>query len=200
MSSTTTKEPKTKKKVAKTVTPKTTSSHPPYRNMIIATLTKLALEKKPGTLKSISDHITNTYAAGNHSHLKQSLKRLVDSKELVKPKGIGLTGSFKLSKALQEASKKKKKPASKTAAKKPAAPKKAKPATASAKKPSPKKPSPKKSPAKTKPKPKPKPKDAKKPKKTTEAATKAAAKPAAKTKKPPAKKPKTPKKAAAKKK
>ena len=171
--------------------PAAPAAHPKYSVMIKAAIASLK-ERGGSSRQAISKYVKANYKVGENSdvHLKQALKRLVASKELVQPKGTGASGSFKIAKAA-EAPKKKpakkpsaaaKKPAgSKPAAKKPAAKK-------AAKKPASKAGAGKKAAAKKSSSPKKS--AAKKPaaKKAT-AAKKSPAKKAVKAKKPAAKKP-----------
>ena len=193
----------------KTKAVKKPSVHPVYKDMVISVVKNSTRKGKSriAIIKEIQENFSIN-SPQHEKHTKQCLKRLIDDGKLVKVKGLGVSGSFKLSKScLESEGKKKRKSASaqKPAAKKPttdsstvAAASTTKKPAAPAKKPTPKK-SPKK-PAATKPKAKDAPK--KKPTATI-AASKPVAKtnkPAAKARKPPAKKPKTPKKAAQKKK
>ena len=115
---------------------------------------KLLFEGRKGvSLIAISKAIESKNKVGpRHStSLKLAMKRMLESGALVKPKGVGLAGSFKLAKPEKKpvAAKKpaaKKSPAKKPAAKKPAAKKAAKKPAAKkvTKKPAAKKASPKK--------------------------------------------------------
>ena len=111
----------------------------------------VALKERSGSSRqAIEKYIKANYKVGEvGSHLKMALKRFAASGKLVHTKGVGASGSFKLSKEEKKEKKPKKKPAAKPkkpvakkAAKKPAANKAAKKPTA--KKPAAKKPAVKK--------------------------------------------------------
>lgn len=160
-----------KKVVKKTVKPRAAPTHPPVAEMVNAAI-KTLKDRKGSSLPAIKKYMTVTYNVdcGKLAHyIKAYLKTAVTSGKLVQTKGVGASGSFKLSAAAKVEPKKK-------PAKKPVAKKAKSPAKKAAKKPAAKK-----SPAKAK---KPAAKKAKSP---------------AKAKKAPAKKTKTPKKPAAKK-
>merc|ERR1712233_239769 len=124
---------------------KAAPSHPPYSKMITDAIVAEG-GRKGVSLIAISKAIESKNKVGpRHStSLKLAMKRMLESGALVKPKGVGLAGSFKLAKPEKKPVVKKpaaKKPAKKVvkkAAKKPAAKKPTK--KAPAKKTSPKKP------------------------------------------------------------
>lgn len=199
---------KPKAKPAKARKPVVKSDHPSYKEMVTASIAKLA-ERNGSSRQAIVKAVKNDYKVNEKADqfIKLALKRMTENKELIQVKGVGASGSFKVNKEKKAATKKAKagtkskaaakpKPAAKKATtpkkttKKPAAKKAAaKPKKAVAKKAS----TPKKAAAK---KPAAKKAAAKKPS-TKPAAKKAAAKP--KAKKPAAKPAAKPKKAAAKK-
>merc|ERR1712130_449281 len=129
---------------------KAAPSHPPYSKMITDAIVAEG-GRKGVSLIAISKAIEskNKVGARHSTSLKLAMKRMLESGALVKPKGVGLAGSFKLAKPEKKPVVKKpaakkspaKKPAKKVvkkAAKKPAA--KAPAKKAPAKKTSPKKP------------------------------------------------------------
>ena len=168
----------------KSVKPRAKSTHPPVAEMVTAAI-KALKDRKGSSLPAIKKYMTVNYNVdcGKLAHyIKAFLKSAVASGKLVQTKGVGASGSFKLSAAAKVEPKKKpvKKPAAKKSpakkvVKKPAA-KKAK-SPAKAKNPAAKK---AKSPAKAKKAPAKKAKTPKKPAATTPAANKAVKKPAAK--------------------
>lgn len=109
------------KKVAK---PKKAASHPKYSDMITAAIVNDA-SRGGASRQSIQKYVRKNYKVGDNAdvQIKLALKRLVASGELKHTKGIGASGSFKLSKP--EDSKKSTKPAA-AKAKKAAKPPKAK--------------------------------------------------------------------------
>merc|ERR1712233_46389 len=134
---------------------KAAPSHPPYAKMITDAIVAEG-GRKGVSLIAISKAIESKNKVGpRHStSLKLAMKRMLESGALVKPKGVGLAGSFKLAKpekkpaAVKKPAAKKspaknpaaKKPAAKKAVKKPAAKKVTKkPAVKKAVKKSPKK-------------------------------------------------------------
>merc|ERR1712130_413014 len=130
---------------------KAAPSHPPYSKMITDAIVAEG-GRKGVSLIAISKAIEskNKVGARHSTSLKLAMKRMLESGALVKPKGVGLAGSFKLAKPEKKpaAVKKpaaKKSPAKNPAAKKPAAKKAVKkPAKKVTKKPAVKKASPKK--------------------------------------------------------
>uniref|UniRef100_A0A914KVG8 H15 domain-containing protein n=1 Tax=Meloidogyne incognita TaxID=6306 RepID=A0A914KVG8_MELIC len=125
------KSPKASKK------PKSPSDHPPYKSMIKKALDELK-EKKGASRLAILKFIMSHYKLGENpakinAHLKQALKRGVQTGSLKQTKGIGAAGSFILGegKAIKIVSKS-------------VSPKKAKAKTAGVKKPAVKKATPKK--------------------------------------------------------
>lgn len=164
-------------KVKKTPKPKKAASHPKYSDMIKAAIVNDA-SRSGASRQSIQKYVRKNYKVGDNAdvQIKLALKRLVASGMLKHTKGVGASGSFKLSKP--EDSKKSTKPAAaKPKPKKAAKPPKAKKAAAKPKKVAKKTPEKKKAAA------------AKKVKKVTKKATPAKAKKAA-AKKPRAAKPK----------
>ena len=176
------KSPAKKKPVA----PKKPADHPPYIEMIKAATVALK-EQNGSSRQAIEKYIKANYKVADVGpHLKMALKRGAAGGKLLHTKGVGASGSFKVSKQEKKEKKPKKKPAAKPktpaakkVAKKPAAKKAAK--KPAAKKTAAKKPEAKK-PAAKKPTKKP---AAKKPA-AKNSPNKAAKKPAAKK---PAKKP-----------
>jgi len=130
---------------------KAAPSHPPYAKMITDAIVAEG-GRKGVSLIAISKAIESKNKVGpRHStSLKLAMKRMLESGALVKPKGVGLAGSFKLAKPEKKPAAKKpaakKSPAKKPAAKKPAAKKAVKKPAAKkvTKKPAAKKASPKK--------------------------------------------------------
>lgn len=157
------------------------AEHPTYKVMVTAAIT--ALKNRNGSSRqAIQKYIETNYKGINNctQHLRKAIQGMVTAGDLVRTKGTGVAGSFKVVKKAEPKKPKAKKPAAKkpakkTATKKPAAKKTAAKKTAAKKKPATKKPATKKPAAK---KPAAKKPAAKKP---------AAKKPAAK--KPAAKKP-----------
>ena len=148
------------------------ADHPKYIEMIVTAI--IALKERNGSSRqAIEKYITSNYKVGERAgqFIKAALKRGVTSGKLVHTKGVGASGSFKVSK--EEKKKEAKDPA--PAKKKPAA----KPATKA------KKPAAKKVPAKEKPAAKPVKKAKKPTKKQTASVSKTSP-----SKKPSAKKPK----------
>lgn len=95
---------------SKTVTPKATPSHPTYSVMIKATF---QISKSLSKIR-IDKYIKDNYTVNDASHarsLKVALKRMLSNGILVKPKGTGLGGSFKLNKSVLDAEAKKAKKA-----------------------------------------------------------------------------------------
>lgn len=114
-----------KKKVAA----KKPAEHPKYIEMIVAAITALK-EKKGSSRQAISKYIVANYKVNSDNvatHLKMALKRGVVNGKLSQVKGVGASGSFKVTKV--EAPKKVKKVVKKAtpAKKKPATPAKKKP-------------------------------------------------------------------------
>jgi histone H1/5 len=150
--------PTTPKKVAakKPAVQKAAPEHPKFPVMITEALTKLADRK--GTSKiAIEKYLCANYKLGvNYDRaLKKALKAMMEANTLTKPKGVGLTGSFKLAKVEKPKAVKKpvakspKKVVKKPAAKKPAAKKPAAKVVKKVVAKSPKKPAAKKAPAKS---------------------------------------------------
>jgi histone H1/5 len=111
--------PKITKVVKKTV--KTTApEHPKFSIMITEAIRTLA-DKKGSSYQAIQKFICANYKVGvNYERsLKKALKAALEEKSLTKPKGVGLTGSFKLTKI--EKPKVAKKPVEKKVVKKPVA-------------------------------------------------------------------------------
>ena len=138
--------------VKKTAPKKAAPAHPKYSEMIAAAITALA-NRKGSSKIAIANYISANNKVGDrhNSQLNLALKRGLLKKSLVKAKGEGLSGSFKL--AVAEKKVAAKKPAAKKVAKKVAKPtKKAatpkKAAKKVAKKPTKKAATPKKSPKK----------------------------------------------------
>ncbi|XP_006005578.1 histone H1.0-B-like [Latimeria chalumnae] len=88
--------------------PKKPSTHPKYSEMICAAIEN---EKSRGgsSRQSIQRYIRTSYKVGDNanSQIKQSLKRMVTSGELVQSRGVGASGSFKISKDKAKEPKKK---------------------------------------------------------------------------------------------
>ncbi|XP_006005579.1 histone H1.0-B-like [Latimeria chalumnae] len=84
------------------------SIHPKYSEMICAAIEN---EKSRGgsSRQSIQRYIRANYKVGDNadSQIKQSLKRMVTSGELVQSTGVGASGSFKISKDKAKEPKKK---------------------------------------------------------------------------------------------
>ena len=119
-----------KKAAAKPKNPKKPAEHPSYRDMIKAAI--LALKERTGSSRqAIVKYIKANYKVGDNvdTQAKLALKRMSAKGVLVHAKGVGASGSFKLSqeakqsaKPKKKAAKPKKKPAAKKAkTKKPAA-------------------------------------------------------------------------------
>merc|ERR1712226_1387365 len=104
---------------------KAAPSHPPYAKMITDAIVAEG-GRKGVSLIAISKAIESKNKVGpRHStSLKLAMKRMLESGALVKPKGVGLAGSFKLAKPEKKPVVKKpaakKSPAKKTSPKKPA--------------------------------------------------------------------------------
>merc|ERR1719474_879566 len=146
-----------KKAPAKKSTPKKPAEHPKYSEMIVAAINALK-ERNGSSRQAIVKYVKANYKVSDNAdvHIKLALKRMTTAGSLVHSKGVGASGSFKVTK----------KPAAKKPAKKPKAPKKAE-AKSAAKKPAVAK--------------KPKKKAAKKPAAKKPAAKKAAKKSSKKT-------------------
>ena len=114
------KKATTPKKVAKTTVKKAAPEHPKFSVMISEAIKTLA-DRKGSSKIAIQKYIAANYKVGvNYERsLKKALKAAVEDKTLTKPKGVGLTGSFKLTKV--EKPKAAKKPVAKKVVKKPAA-------------------------------------------------------------------------------
>ena len=148
-----------------------------YKQMVAESVAALA-NKKGSSRQAIAKHIeaNNKDLKNMNVHLKSALKSMVEKGDLIRTKGVGAAGSFKL--VVKAAPKKKvaaKKPAAKKpAAKKPAAKKPAAAKKAAVKKVAAKKSSPKKAakPAAKKPAAKKSPKKAAPAKKAAKAAKK----------------------------
>ena len=143
----------TKKDAPKKAAAKKPADHPKYADMISAAISNLK-DRSGSSRQAIVKYIKANYKVGENAdtQAKLALKRMVKDSSLNQVKGVGASGSFKLSKPVvvkKPAAPKKvavKKPApKKAAAKKPAA--KSTPKKAAAKKPAAKKPT-AKSPAK----------------------------------------------------
>ncbi len=144
---------------AKSATKKTAASHPPTSTMVNNALKNLK-ERGGSSLQAIKKYISSTYKVDAEKiapFIKKYLKSAVDNGTLIRTKGQGASGSFKLAGAGKSESTKKSGAAKKAkpAAKKAAKPKKegkATPKKAKASKPKAAKPkaAPKKSPSKAK--------------------------------------------------
>ena len=126
-----------KKVAAKPKKPAKPAAHPKYSDMIKAAIAALK-DRKGSSRQAIVKYIKANYKVGDNVGLqvKTALRRMIANKVLVNAKGVGASGSFKLSESAKNTPKPKKKKDAKP--KKPAAkkPKAKKPA---AKKASPKK-------------------------------------------------------------
>ncbi|XP_068762766.1 histone H1.0-like [Montipora capricornis] len=136
--------------------PRKPADHPPYLDMIKVAIFSLK-ERNGSSRQAIEKYIKANYKVGEvGSRLKMALKRAVASGNVLQAKGVGASGSFKLSKEEKKEKKPMKKPEKKAAAKpkKPAVKKNAEkkpkksPKKAAAKKPAAKKPAAKKPTAK----------------------------------------------------
>ncbi len=142
----------TKKDAPKKAAAKKPADHPKYADMISAAISNLK-DRSGSSRQAIVKYIKANYKVGENAdtQAKLALKRMVKDSSLNQVKGVGASGSFKLSKPVvvkKPAAPKKvavKKPAPKKAAVKPAA--KSTPKKAAVKKPAAKKPT-AKSPAK----------------------------------------------------
>ena len=107
-------------KVAKPVVKKAAPEHPKFSVMITEAIKTLA-DRKGSSKIAIQKYVAANYKVeGNYERsLKKSLKAALEDKTLTKPKGVGLTGSFKLTKV--EKPKAVKKPLAKKVVKKPVA-------------------------------------------------------------------------------
>lgn len=113
----------------KKVAPKKPAAHPAYKEMVAAAITALA-SRNGSSMVAIGKYVTENYNVNGErcsSNLKLALKRGLESGALVKVKGLGCTGSFKLAKPVKKVAPKKKPAPKKKVApkKKPAAKKKA---------------------------------------------------------------------------
>ncbi|XP_033097509.1 histone H1.1, embryonic-like [Anneissia japonica] len=168
--------------------PKKPAAHPTYIDMITAAIGALK-ERNGSSRQAIAKYILANYkvdATSMKTHLRMALKRGVDNKKLVQPKGTGASGSFKLNQAAAKADAAAK--AKKEKAKKKAAADKEKKAAKKATK-KPKKPAAKKAKKPAAKKATKSPKKAKKSEKKASKPKKASKSP----KKPKSKKPKKPK-------
>ena len=136
--------PQSPKKAVKKRAPAKPAAHPPFKDMIKAAIANLK-ERNGSSRQKITKYILSNYKglgdeAAAKRHIKMALETGVSSGALLHTKGVGASGSFKLSKVAKAAPKKKaatkKKPAAKKAAKKPTA---KKPKAKKAKKPAAKK-------------------------------------------------------------
>lgn len=134
-------------KAKKSAKPKKPASHPKYSEMIKAAIVHDA-NRNGASRQSIQKYVKKNYKVGDNVdvQIKLALKRLVESGMLRQTKGIGASGSFKLTKPEEPPKPKKAAPVSKPkkAAKPPkpkkaAKPKKGKTVEKKAKKPAPKK-------------------------------------------------------------
>merc|ERR1711953_720917 len=133
-----TKHQLNKMPAAKAATKKAAPSHPPYKQMIAETLKGQG--RKGLSVIAISKMISanqKNLGVRHETSLKLALKRGIEDGSLVKVKGVGLAGSFKLPAPVKAPAAPKKKAAAKPAAKK--APAKKAPAKKAAKKPAAKK-------------------------------------------------------------
>ena len=107
-------------KVAKPAVKKAAPAHPKFSVMITEAIKTLA-DRKGSSKIAIQKYVAANYKVeGNYERsLKKALKAALEDKTLTKPKGVGLTGSFKLTKV--EKPKAAKKPVAKKVVKKPAA-------------------------------------------------------------------------------
>jgi histone H1/5 len=106
-----------KKTAKKPAAAKKPAEHPKYIDMILAAVGALK-ERSGSSRQAIVKYIRANYKVsdGADTHIKMALKRGVTSGALKQVKGVGASGSFKLSEAV--------KPAAKKAAKKPKSAKK----------------------------------------------------------------------------
>ena len=121
--------PQSPKKAVKKRAPAKPAAHPPFKDMIKAAIANLK-ERNGSSRQKITKYILSNYKglgdeAAAKRHIKMALKTGVSSGALLHTKGVGASGSFKLSKVAKAAPKKKaatkKKLAAKKAAKKPTA-------------------------------------------------------------------------------
>ena len=134
-----------KKAAPKKRQPAKPANHPPYKEMIKAAIAALK-ERNGSSRQSIVKYITENFKVDKtqvRPHINRGLKKMVETKVLIQPKGTGASGRFKLAKPVAVPKKKtaaKKKPAAKktsakkTTAKKPKTKKAKKPAAGTAKK------------------------------------------------------------------
>lgn len=107
------------------------ADHPKYSEMILAAMKALSGGRKGTSKMAVVKYVQANYKVNANclTFIRNGLKRLVETKQLVQVSGTGATGSFKLPKpaaAPKKATATTKKPAAKTAAvKKPAAKKSA---------------------------------------------------------------------------
>ena len=102
----------------KKVAPKKPAAHPAYKEMVAAAITALA-SRNGSSMVAIGKYVTENYNVNGErcsSNLKLALKRGLESGALVKVKGLGCTGSFKLAKPVKKVAPKKKPAAKKKAA------------------------------------------------------------------------------------
>jgi hypothetical protein len=99
--------------------------HPKYIDMVKAAIVATA-DKKGASRQSIVKYVLANFKVSDNAnvHIKLALKRGVSDNVLVQPKGTGASGSFKLNKEAEAASKKAAAKKLKAAAKKVAVPKK----------------------------------------------------------------------------
>ena len=103
------KSPAKKKPVA----PKKQADHPPYIEMIKASIVALK-ERNGSSRQAIEKYIKANYKVGEVGpHLKMALKRGAAGGKLLHTKGVGASGSFKVPKEEKKEKKPKKKPAAK---------------------------------------------------------------------------------------
>ncbi len=86
---------------------KTVSPHPKYSEMITAAIATLE-ERNGSSRQGICKYIKGNYPVGEQAetHVKTSLRKMVDNGDLLQTTGTGVSGSFKLNKAKLQAEKK----------------------------------------------------------------------------------------------
>ena len=94
--------------VKKTTTPKKSSSHPKFLDMIVEAIKSLN-ERSGSSKQALSKYILSKYPVDSknaNQYIKTSLKNALKSGHLKQVSGVGLSGSFKLGDKTKEATKK----------------------------------------------------------------------------------------------
>ncbi|XP_065642866.1 histone H1-delta-like [Hydra vulgaris] len=84
-------------KIAKKSAPKKPADHAPYKAMIVDAINSLK-ERKGSSRQAIAKHVKANNEVGDNvdSQVKINLKQMVVAGELVQVKGVGASGSFRV--------------------------------------------------------------------------------------------------------